>query len=197
MKLIIIVALLGIGLTGIGHWYQVQEQCTDFKLDISWDTIEGGLIMPDQQDPTVKISYDQEAKLVVTTTTPREGTIKITVDSPDEAIEMHKMESSNIETLPCVVRELYVPKGIQEEISVLWFKAPVRPTYYGISVCATLDNQCKTCKNAYFSVVSEAIPTTTPIPEPSNQQLCYFVIIMVVVAAIVTYAKVKWQRRSS
>ncbi|MBU7038358.1 MAG: hypothetical protein HXS52_10540 [Theionarchaea archaeon] len=187
MKLIIIVAILGIGLAGIGHWYQVQEQCTDFTLNISWDTTESGQIITDT-DPEIKIGHLHGAKLVINVDTPREGTLKVSADSPDKDIEIRIGESSSIEKLPCTVRELYVLKGKNQEVSTLLINAPLRPTKYGITVCATLNGQCQICRNAYITVVSENDLTPAPTETEESDGSCLgtsFIAILVVLYTVI------------
>lgn len=175
MKLILAILVLG-SLFG-GLWYYPEQNCAGFKLNLSWDTTEGGKSIPTAtEDIEVIIDQIQEAKLVITVTTPRKGIVRVNVSSPEQNIELYT-EDGTKKSLPCAVVEWSLPKGVME-VTTLQLKTPPRPTKYGITICATLDNQCEKCKNAYFTVTpSSPSPSTmlpTPAPEPWYERLYHW-----------------------
>lgn len=113
MKVIAIAILLALASLSGGYWYHTQQvDCSGFELNLSWDTTKGGTtIITPTEDVEVEINSTQEAILVIETNTPREGTLRVTADSRDTAIELYKEGNITKEALPCIVREVYILEG--------------------------------------------------------------------------------------
>ncbi len=167
MKVIAIAILLALASLSGGYWYHTQQvECSGFELKLSWDTTKGGTnITTATKDVEVEINSAQEAILVIETKTPKEGTLRVTADSRDTAIELYIEGNITKEAPPCIVREVYILKG-ENRIGTIRLKAPESSQKYGVIICATLDNQCETCKGAYFKVLPAPTPPPSPTPCP-------------------------------
>ena len=187
MKVIIFVIITALISVPVGFWYETQQaDCSGFNLNLGWD-MEG--VEPSVAtigDIETEIAPTQEAKFVITVTTPKEGNLKVIIDSPEKTIEVYKGEETIKQVLPCTVRELFVLKGENMEVATIRLKASERPLKYGVTVYATLDNQCNISRNAYFSVSETPTPTTTPpTTSPNGEDTpCYGVVIILVIILV-------------